>query len=98
MYTAEFIILANQQLKLLKMCVKKLATFVNAGNAREIIFTRGATEAINLVACSFTETFLKAGDEIIISELDHHSNIVPWQMACERKGSTSQSNSCNTRR
>ncbi len=65
---------------------KKVATFVNANSPSEIIFTRGATEAINLVAWSYCETFLGAGDEIIVSALDHHSNIVPWQMACERKG------------
>jgi len=65
---------------------KKIASFVNAGSPNEIIFTRGATEAINLVAWSYCETFLNAGDEIIISVLEHHSNIVPWQVACERKG------------
>lgn len=65
---------------------KKVATFVNASSPNEIIFTRGATEAINLVACSYCEPFLNAGDEIIISVLEHHSNIVPWQVACERKG------------
>jgi cysteine desulfurase / selenocysteine lyase len=64
---------------------KKIAAFVNAGSPNEIIFTRGATEAINLAASSFCETFLKPGDEIIISALEHHSNIVPWQAACERK-------------
>jgi len=64
---------------------KKVASFVNAGSPNEIIFTRGATEAINLVACSYCETFLNAGDEIIVSALEHHSNIVPWQVACERK-------------
>jgi cysteine desulfurase/selenocysteine lyase len=67
---------------------KKVATFVNASNPNEIIFTRGATEAINLVAWSYCETFLNAGDEIIISVLEHHSNIVPWQVACERKGAS----------
>jgi cysteine desulfurase/selenocysteine lyase len=65
---------------------KKVAAFVNAGSPNEIIFTRGATEAINLVAWSYCETFLDAGDEIIVTALDHHSNIVPWQVACERKG------------
>ena len=65
---------------------KKMAAFMNAGNSREIIFTRGATEAINLVAWSFGETYLNAGEEIIVSELEHHSNIVPWQVACERHG------------
>jgi cysteine desulfurase/selenocysteine lyase len=65
---------------------KKVAAFINASSPNEIIFTRGATEAINLVAWSYCETFLNAGDEIIISVLEHHSNIVPWQVACERKG------------
>ncbi len=65
---------------------KKVAAFINAGSPKEIVFTRGATEAINLVAWSFSESFLKEGDEIIVSALEHHSNIVPWQMACERKG------------
>ncbi len=65
---------------------KKLAAFVNAGSSNEIIFARGATEAINLAAWSFCETYLNAGDEIIVSVLEHHSNIVPWQSACERKG------------
>ncbi len=63
----------------------KMATFLNAPHSHEIIFTRGATEAINLVAWSYCEKFLNEGDEIILSELEHHSNIVPWQMACERK-------------
>lgn len=67
---------------------KKVASFVNAGSPNEIVFTRGATEAINLVAWSYCETFLNAGDEIIVSVLDHHSNIVPWQIACERKNAT----------
>jgi len=61
--------------------------FINAASTREIIFTRGTTEAINLVATSFGTT-LEAGDEIVISHLEHHSNIVPWQMLCERTGST----------
>jgi cysteine desulfurase/selenocysteine lyase len=65
---------------------KKIATFINAGSSSEIVFTRGATEAINLVACSYGETFLAAGDEILVTALEHHSNIVPWQVACERKG------------
>jgi len=65
---------------------KKMAAFIHAGSASEIIFTRGATESINLVAWSYCESFLNAGDEIIISMLEHHSNIVPWQVACERKG------------
>ena len=63
-----------------------VAEFLHAGKREEIIFTRGTTEAINLVATSFGEAFCKAGDELIISVMEHHSNIVPWQMLCERKG------------
>lgn len=60
--------------------------FINARSTKEIIFTRGTTESINLIAWSFGEQFCKKGDEIIISAMEHHSNIVPWQMLCERKG------------
>jgi cysteine desulfurase / selenocysteine lyase len=63
---------------------KTIAAHLNASHD-EIIFTRGTTEAINLVAFSFGEAFVKNGDEIIISHMEHHSNIVPWQMLCERK-------------
>jgi cysteine desulfurase / selenocysteine lyase len=63
-----------------------VAEFLSAAKREEIIFTRGTTEAINLVAYSFGEEFCKAGDEIIVSVLEHHSNIVPWQMLCQRKG------------
>ncbi|MDY0140280.1 MAG: cysteine desulfurase [Bacteroidales bacterium] len=59
--------------------------FINADTVEEIIFTSGTTESINLVAFSFGETFIVKDDEIIISEMEHHSNIVPWQMLCERK-------------
>lgn len=64
----------------------KVAAFLGAAKREEIIFTRGTTEAINLVAFSFGEAFCKTGDEVIISVMEHHSNIVPWQMLCERKG------------
>jgi cysteine desulfurase/selenocysteine lyase len=64
---------------------EKIRSFINAASTREIIFTRGTTEAINLVATSFG-TLLGDGDEIIISHLEHHSNIVPWQMLCDRTG------------
>lgn len=64
----------------------KLQTFINAKSRNEIIFTKGTTESVNLVAHSFCEQFLKAGDEIIVSEMEHHSNIVPWQLAAQRKG------------
>lgn len=60
--------------------------FINAQHAHEIIFTRGTTESINLVAFSFGEAFLKEGDEVIVSTMEHHSNIVPWQMLEQRKG------------
>lgn len=60
--------------------------FLNAENREEIIFTSGTTASINLVAFSFGEAFVKAGDEIVVSEAEHHSNIVPWQMMCQRKG------------
>jgi cysteine desulfurase/selenocysteine lyase len=60
--------------------------FINAKEAREIIFCRGTTEAINLVAQTYGRANLKAGDEVLISALEHHSNIVPWQMICEQTG------------
>ena len=59
--------------------------FINAASSREIIFTRSATESINLVAATFGRTQVKAGDEVIISAIEHHSNIVPWQMLCEQQ-------------
>lgn len=65
---------------------EKVRSFINASEKEEIIFTSGTTDSINCVAFSFGERFVKPGDEIIISELEHHSNIVPWQMMCERKG------------
>ena len=61
--------------------------FINAASREEIIFTRGTTESINLVAYTWGRQNIKAGDEIIISTMEHHSNIVPWQMLCEEKGS-----------
>ena len=64
----------------------KVARFINAANAKEIVFTRGATEGINLVASSLSNDYLKPGDEIIISTLEHHSNIIPWQMAAKKTG------------
>ena len=60
--------------------------FINAGSREEIVFTSGATAAVNLVAFSFGEAFVKEGDEVIVTEAEHHSNIVPWQMMCQRKG------------
>jgi cysteine desulfurase/selenocysteine lyase len=66
----------------------KIQKFINAAEEHEIIFTRGTTESINLVALSFGRKFIKEGDEIIISAIEHHSNIVPWQMLCETVGAT----------
>lgn len=65
---------------------EKIQNFLNAKSNKEIIFTKGTTDSINLVAFSFGETYIKENDEIIISEMEHHSNIVPWQMLCQRKG------------
>ncbi|MDO9424959.1 MAG: cysteine desulfurase [Methylobacter sp.] len=64
----------------------KVKDFINAGHEKEIIFVRGATEAINLVAQSYGKANIKAGDEILITAMEHHSNIVPWQMLCEQTG------------
>lgn len=64
----------------------KVRRFLNASDTREIIFVRGATEAINLVAYTFGRQRVKAGDEILITAMEHHSNIVPWQILCEEKG------------
>lgn len=60
--------------------------FINAGSREEIVFTSGTTQSINLVAFCFGEAFISAGDEVIVTEVEHHSNIVPWQMMCSRKG------------
>ncbi|MDI1358398.1 MAG: cysteine desulfurase [Methylobacter sp.] len=64
----------------------KVKDFINAASEKEIIFVRGATEAINLVAQTYGKANLKAGDEILITAMEHHSNIVPWQMLCEQTG------------
>ena len=64
---------------------KKVAELIHAQSEEEIIFTKGTTDSINMLARSFGDAMVKEGDEIIISQLEHHSNIVPWQMLCERK-------------
>jgi len=66
----------------------KVQEFLHAGHTREIIFLRGATEGINLVAQSWGRRFLRKGDEVLVSQMEHHSNIVPWQMLCEQVGAT----------
>ena len=63
-----------------------VAGFINAANRNEIVFTRGTTESINLVAQSFLRPTLAAGDQVVITHLEHHSNIVPWQIVCEETG------------
>ena len=65
-----------------------VAGFLHAHSAKEIVFTKGTTDSINMLAFSFGEAFVHAGDEILVSQLEHHSNIVPWQMLCERKKAT----------
>ncbi len=66
----------------------RVCRYFNAGSVREIIFTRNATEAVNLVAFTFAKPRLKPGDEVLISAMEHHSNIVPWQLVCEATGAT----------
>ncbi len=74
---------ATQAYEQARDCVKN---FVNARSREEIVFTSGTTAAVNLVAFSFGEAFVNEGDEIVVTEAEHHSNIVPWQMLCKRKG------------
>ncbi len=65
---------------------KKVAEFINAPNSKNIVFTRGTTESINLVATGWGEQFIKEGDEIILSEMEHHSNLIPWQLLAQKVG------------
>ncbi|HEX4185286.1 MAG TPA: cysteine desulfurase [Stellaceae bacterium] len=78
--------LSARSTELFEEAREKMRGFLNAADSREIVFVRGATEGINLVAQSWGPAFLKAGDEVLISELEHHSNIVPWQMLRDRLG------------
>lgn len=78
--------LSQQATELHESARETLRKFINAKSTNEIIFTRGTTESINLVAASFVEGFMNAGDEVIVSEMEHHSNIVPWQLQMARKG------------
>jgi cysteine desulfurase/selenocysteine lyase len=66
----------------------KIQKFINAAESREVIFTKGTTDGINLVASSLGRSVLKTGDEVLISQMEHHSNIVPWQLICEQTGAT----------
>ena len=74
---------ATEQYEQTRRSVQK---FINARHSHEIVFTRGTTESINLVASSFSQRFIGKDDEVVISAMEHHSNIVPWQLACERQG------------
>ncbi len=78
--------LSEQATEAYESARRTVRDFLNAGLSQEIVFTSGVTASINLVAFSYGERFIKPGDEIILSVMEHHSNIVPWQMMCERKG------------
>jgi len=80
--------LSDKATELFENARKKVKHFINAKNREEIIWTRGTTEAINLVAQTWGRANIKSGDEIIVSTLEHHSNIVPWQILCEQVGAT----------
>ncbi len=78
--------LANKTTEAFEASRETVRKYLNAAEVGEVIFTHGTTESINLVAFSFGEAFIGAGDEVIVTEMEHHANIVPWQMMCERKG------------
>src|SRR5213594_483188 len=79
-------LLSERATQAYELAREKVQRFLNAASSREIVFVRGTTEAINLVAQTYGRTHVGAGDEIVISTLEHHSNIVPWQLLCEEKG------------
>ncbi len=78
--------LSQQATDLHEASREKVRSFINAGSTSEIIFTRGTTEALNLVVSSFCEEFMQEGDEVIVSVMEHHSNIVPWQLQAAKRG------------
>jgi cysteine desulfurase/selenocysteine lyase len=78
--------LSQQATDLHEAAREKVRQFINARKTEEVIFTRGTTEAINLVASSFCESQMQAGDEVVVTDMEHHSNIVPWQLQAERRG------------
>ena len=80
--------LSQQATDLHEAAREKVRAFINAGSTNEVIFTRGTTEALNLVVSSFSDEFMKEGDEVIVSTMEHHSNIVPWQLQAAKKGIT----------
>ncbi len=78
--------LSQQATDLHEAAREAVRTFINAGSTSEIVFTRGTTESINLVASSFCEAFMQPGDEVILTAMEHHSNIVPWQLQAAKRG------------
>ena len=78
--------LSQQATDLHEAAREKVRQFINARKTEEIVFTRGTTEAINLIASSFCDSQMKEGDEVVVSDMEHHSNIVPWQLQAQRKG------------
>lgn len=80
--------LSQQATEAYEAARRKIASFVNAAHEHEVIFTKGTTNSINLVAYSYGRKLIEAGDEVLISAMEHHSNIVPWQLVCEEKGAT----------
>ena len=78
--------LSQQATDLHEAAREKVRQFLNAKKDEEIVFTRGTTEAINLIASSFCDSQMQAGDEVLVSDMEHHSNIVPWQLQAQRRG------------
>ena len=78
--------LSQQATDLHEAAREKVRQFINARSTTEVVFTRGTTEAINLVAQTFCEAFMKAGDEVLVTDMEHHSNIVPWQLQAQKRG------------
>lgn len=78
--------LSQQATDLHEQARETVRRFINAGSTNEIVFTRGTTESINLVASSFVEAYMKAGDEVLVTAMEHHSNIVPWQLQAKKCG------------
>jgi len=81
-------LLSQEATDLYEQARSDLARFINATSDREVVFTRGTTESVNLVAQAYARPRLKPGDEVIVSRMEHHSNIVPWQLVCEQTGAT----------
>ena len=78
--------LSQQATDLHEAAREKVRQFINARSTTEVVFTRGTTESINLVAQTFCETFMKEGDEVLVTDMEHHSNIVPWQLQAQKRG------------